>query len=406
MNKPTPQHSFDVSQPIRIGSSDLQQLFDHIAQGEAEREHDRVLPYDIIELIRRSRIGALRIPKADGGGGSTVRELLTTVIRLAEADANVAHILRNHYSVVERLLASPPSAQNRKWRDDVAAGAIIGLATTELGSSQVGDIAPATTVTPDGDGYRLNGTKYYSTGTLYADYVLVRVADGNEALATTIIPVKREGIELVDDWDGSGQRLTGSGTTHFRNVRVEAAELIFDQPNIGYGAAYQNTFAQLYLTAINAGIAAAILRDASDLVRRRARSFYYAPTLRPREDPILQQTVGQIASNAFAAEATVLAAADALDVSSKALDREDTKPALDAALASSKAKIVVDELAIRSGSLLFDAGGASATKKSDNLDRHWRNARTLSSHNPVTYKAQAIGAYEINGTPLPAKGFF
>ncbi len=237
-----------------------------------------------------------------------VRELLTAVIRLAEADANVAHILRNHYSVVERLLASPPSAQNRKWRDDVAAGAIIGLATTELGSSQVGDIAPATTVTPDGDGYRLNGTKYYSTGTLYADYVLVRVADGNEALATTIIPVKREGIELVDDWDGSGQRLTGSGTTHFRNVRVEAAELIFDQPNIGYGAAYQNTFAQLYLTAINAGIAAAILRDASDLVRRRARSFYYAPTLRPREDPILQQTIGQIASNAFAAEATVLAA--------------------------------------------------------------------------------------------------
>jgi alkylation response protein AidB-like acyl-CoA dehydrogenase len=406
MNKPTPQHSFDVSQPIRIGSSDLQQLFDHIAQGEAEREHDRVLPYDIIELIRRSRIGALRIPKADGGGGSTVRELLTAVIRLAEADANVAHILRNHYSVVERLLASPPSAQNRKWRDDVAAGAIIGLATTELGSSQVGDIAPATTVTPDGDGYRLNGTKYYSTGTLYADYVLVRVADGNEALATTIIPVKREGIELVDDWDGSGQRLTGSGTTHFRNVRVEAAELIFDQPNIGYGAAYQNTFAQLYLTAINAGIAAAILRDASDLVRRRARSFYYAPTLRPREDPILQQTIGQIASNAFAAEATVLAAADALDVSSNAPDREDTKPALDAALASSKAKIVVDELAIRSGSLLFDAGGASATKKSDNLDRHWRNARTLSSHNPVTYKAQAIGAYEVNGTPLPAKGFF
>jgi alkylation response protein AidB-like acyl-CoA dehydrogenase len=406
MNKPTPQHSFDVSQPIRIGSSDLQQLFDHIAQGEAEREHDRVLPYDIIELIRRSRIGALRIPKADGGGGSTVRELLTAVIRLAEADANVAHILRNHYSVVERLLASPPSAQNRKWRDDVAAGAIIGLATTELGSSQVGDIAPATIVTPDGDGYRLNGTKYYSTGTLYADYVLVRVADANEALATTIVPVKREGIELVDDWDGSGQRLTGSGTTHFHNVRVEAAELIFDQPNIGYGAAYQNTFAQLYLTAINAGIAAAVLRDASDLVRRRARSFYYAPTLRPREDPILQQTVGQIASNAFAAEATVLAAADALDVSSNAPDREDTKPALDAALASSKAKIVVDELAIRSGSLLFDAGGASATKKSDNLDRHWRNARTLSSHNPVTYKAQAIGAYEVNGTPLPAKGFF
>jgi alkylation response protein AidB-like acyl-CoA dehydrogenase len=406
MNKPTPQHAFDISQPIRIGSSDLQLLFDHIARDEAARERDRILPYDIIDLIRRSRIGALRIPKAEGGGGSTVRELLAAVIRLGEADANVAHILRNHFSVVERLLVSPASEQNRKWRTDVANGAIIGLATTELGSSQVGDIAPATVVTPNGDGYLLNGTKYYSTGTLYADYVLVRVADTNGALATTIIPVKRDGVELVDDWDGSGQRLTGSGTTHFHDVRVEAAELIFDQPNIGYGAAYQNTFAQLYLTAVNAGIAAAVLRDTTDLVQRRARSFYYAPTLRPREDPILQQTVGQISSNAFAAEATVLAAADALDVLSKVTNTEDTGPALNAALASSKAKIVVDELAIRSGSLLFDAGGASATKKSDNLDRHWRNARTLSSHNPVTYKAQAIGAYEVNGTPLPAKGFF
>ncbi len=184
--------------------------------------------------------------------------------------------------------------------------------------------------------------------------------------------------------------------------------MIFDTPHGGYGAAYANTYAQLFLTAINAGILAAILRDATALVRRRARSFYYAPTEKPADDPILQQTIGQISSNAFVAEAAVLAAAATLDVSGAAwtANPTDTQPALHAALAASKAKIVVDELAIRSGSLLFDAGGASATRKADNLDRHWRNARTLSSHNPVTYKAQAIGDYEVNGTPLPAKGFF
>jgi alkylation response protein AidB-like acyl-CoA dehydrogenase len=403
MNKHSPRDTFEAS---ALDTAKLQTLFDHIATGEAERERERILPHDIIDLIRRSRIGALRLPKAEGGGGSTLRDLLATVIRLATADANVAHILRNHFSVVERLLASPPSVQNRQWRADVARGAVVGLATAELGGSQVGDIKPATTVMPDGDGYRLNGTKYYSTGTLYADHVLVRATDGGGTVATTIIPATRGGIELVDDWDGSGQRLTGSGTTHFRNVRVEAAELIFDAPDSGYGAPYQNTFAQLYLTAVNAGIAAAVLRDATALVRRRARNFYYAPNLTPREDPILQQTVGQIASNAFAAEAIVLAAADALDVASHAPNNAGTKPALHAALAAAKAKVVVDDLAIRSGSLLFDAGGASATRKADNLDRHWRNARTLSSHNPVTYKAQAVGAYEINGTPLPAKGFF
>lgn len=400
-----PQFSSDP-QPLGIDSPSLTALFDYIAQDEAKRERERTLPYEIIDLIRQSRIGALRIAKADGGGGVSLRELFSVVIRLGAADANVAHILRNHFSVVERLILTPLSAQSRKWRDDVLSGALIGLATTELGSSQVGDIAPATVVTADGDGYRLNGTKYYSTGTLYSDYVLVRVADVDKRLATTIIPVKREGIELVDDWDGSGQRLTGSGTTHFRNVRVETSELIFDTPHIGYGAAYSNTFAQLFLTAINAGIVAAARRDAAALVRRRARNFYYSPSLNPCEDPILQQTVGQISSNAFAAESVVLAAADALDAASRAGDSADATLAHEAALRAAQAKVITDELAIRSGSLLFDAGGASATRTSDNLDRHWRNARTLSSHNPVTVKAQAIGAFEVNATSLPAKGFF
>jgi alkylation response protein AidB-like acyl-CoA dehydrogenase len=408
MNKPVSDLSLRFSQPLKSGSPDLQKLFDHIAQGESGRERDRILPFEQIDLIRQSRLGALRIPAAQGGGGSSIRELFKITIRLAEADANVAHILRNHFSVVERLLRTPRDEQSRKWQKDVVEGAIIGLATTELESSKVGDTIPATVISPDGDGYRLHGTKYYSTGTLFSDYVLVRIADTKGALAATIIPVKREGIELLDDWDGSGQRLTGSGTTNFKNVRVEKNEVVFDAPDIGYGVAYQNTFAQLFLTAVNAGIIGATLRDAAALVRRRSRSFYYAPTERPVDDPILQQTIGQISSNAFAAETTVLAAADALDLANDAWSSDplNPEPALQAALLSAKAKVVVDELAIRSGALLFDAGGASATKHSDNLDRHWRNARTLASHNPGSYKARAIGEYEVNGTPLPSKGFF
>lgn len=408
MNKPVSSPSLQSSQPVKSDSSYLRRLFDHIAEGASERERDRVLPFEQIDLIRQSRLGALRIPVAQGGGGSSIRELFKIVISLAEADANVAHILRNHFSVVERLIRTPRDEQSRKWQKDVVEGAIIGLATTELESSKVGDTIPATVINSDGEGYRLNGTKYYSTGTLFSDYVLVRIADTEGRLAATIIPVKRAGVELLDDWDGSGQRLTGSGTTNFKNVRVEKNEVVFDAPDVGYGVAYQNTFAQLFLTAINAGIIGATLRDAAALVRRRGRSFYYAPTERPVDDPILQQTVGQISSNAFAAETTVLAAADALDLANDAWsnDPSNPEPALQAALLSAKAKIVVDELAIRSGGLLFDVGGASATKRSDNLDRHWRNARTLASHNPGTYKARAIGDYEVNGTPLPAKGFF
>jgi alkylation response protein AidB-like acyl-CoA dehydrogenase len=409
MNKPVTTLSLETSHPLDSRSPNLATLLSHIAEGASERERERILPYEAIDLIRQARLGALRLPTEAGGAGSSVRELFEIVIRLGEADANVAHILRNHFSVVERLLRRPKDDQHRLWQKAVADGAIIGLATTELETPKVGDVKPNTTLTPDGDDYLLNGTKYYSTGTLYSDYVLVRTADTSGANAAALIPVTREGVELIDDWDGLGQRLTATGTTHFRNVQVKRQEVVFDAPDVGYGIPYSNTFAQLFLTAINAGIARAILRDATALVRSRKRTFYYAPSEIAADDPLLQQTVGQIASGAFAAETVVLAAAEALDLATHAFDagaENAVEAAHNAALLSAKAKIVADEFAIRGGSLLFDVGGASATKKVTNFDRHWRNARTLSSHNPTTFKARSIGQYEISGTALPPKGFF
>lgn len=409
MNKPLAATSLAPSRQVDLRSSDLDSLLAQIAKGESERERERILPFEAIDLIRGAKLGALRLPTSAGGAGSTIRELFEVIIRLGEADANVAHILRNHFSVVERLVRHPRDEQGRQWQQAVADGAIIGLATTELDMPQVGNIIPNTTFTPEGDDYLLNGTKYYSTGTLYSDYVLVRAADPSGRPGATIIPVKRDGVELIDDWDGLGQRLTATGTTHFRNVRVRHQEIVFDAADVGYGVPYSNTFAQLFLTAIVAGIARAALRDAAALIRSRKRTFYYAPSEVPTDDPVLQQTIGQIASGAFAAETVVLAAAEALDVATDAFDAgapDATEAAHKAALVSAKAKIVADDFAIRAGSLLFDVGGASATKKATNFDRHWRNARTLSSHNPTTYKARSIGQHVISGTPLPAKGFF
>jgi alkylation response protein AidB-like acyl-CoA dehydrogenase len=47
---------------------------------------------------------------------------------------------------------------------------------------------------------------------------------------------------------------------------------------------------------------------------------------------------------------------------------------------------------------LFEAGGASAVTERFRLDRHWRNARTLASHNPVIYCDRIVGDYVLNGT--------
>lgn len=401
--------TFEFSASVTANSPELQTLLDFIALGATERDRDRILPFDIIDLIRRSRLGALRIPVAEGGSGSSARELFEVVIRLGDADPNVAHIVRNHFSVTERILRAPRSERNRRWLKAVVDGAIIGIATTELEVKRSGGGAVVNTkLTPDNGGYRLNGQKHYSTGSIYADLIFVRVLTPDDTIAFILIPTKREGIELIDDWDGFGQRLTGTGTTTFANVRVEADEVILDTDTDKDNLPY-NIVPQLFLTAINAGIIRSVLRDATNLVRKRPRTFYHAVTEQAADDPLLQQTVGQIAANAFAAEAIVLAAADALDrlPAAKAQGEEsETAAALAASLSAAKAKLIVDDLALRSATLLFEVGGASTTKQSYNYDRHWRNARTLASHNPSHFKARAIGDYEINGKPLPTRGFF
>jgi alkylation response protein AidB-like acyl-CoA dehydrogenase len=387
---------------------DLEPLLASIADGASERERTRQLPFSVIDQVRHARLGAVRVAAPDGGRGATNREFYEIVIQLGAADPNVAHILRNHFAFVERFIRHHHNQKHEQWRRAVLDGAIFGLAYGELDTKQAGSRELKTALTPDGDGYRLSGTKYYSTGSLYSDYVLVRANAPDGAPASAIVPANRDGVELVDDWDGFGQRLTGSGTTILRDVRVERDEIVPDTEGSFYGQAYGSTVPQLLLTAINAGISGAILWDATALVHRRGRSFYHAPSDRPTDDPILQQTIGQIASNAFATEAAVLAAADGLDRLDevRANGGSEQDAALQASLRAAKAKVVVDELTIRSASLLLDVGGASATKQSHNLDRHWRNARTLASHNPGTYKARAIGEHEINGTPLPANGFF
>ncbi|AZO80517.1 MULTISPECIES: acyl-CoA dehydrogenase family protein [unclassified Bosea (in: a-proteobacteria)] len=396
--------------PVAARPDELAAVFAEIALTSSERDARREHPFDLLAKLRALRFGALRLPESDGGAGASWREVLGALVRLGEADSSVAHIFRNHFFVTERFVTGREPGYNLAWRKAVADGALIGLATTELDRKQTGGRGDLKTrLTRDGDGYRLDGTKFYSTGTLYADLTLVRAISPEGEDVSLIIPTDREGVERLDDWDGIGQRVTGTGTTNFHSVRVEADELLADTSP--YVQPFASTIAQTIVTAVNAGVLRAVLRDAKSLLLNRKRNFYYALSEVPAEDPLLQQTIGRIASEAFIAELGILAVGDALDVVAtlRATDPDDARlPALvhEASLTAAKTKVVVDEFVLRSSTALFDVGGASAATLRQNLDRHWRNARTLSSHNPAGYKALALGAYELKGTPLPALGFF
>ncbi|HMM74073.1 MAG TPA: acyl-CoA dehydrogenase family protein [Gammaproteobacteria bacterium] len=284
------------------------------------------------------------------------------------------------------------------------------------GSAAVGSWQFATTITPLADGYRLDGEKYYCTGTLYSDWTNVFGVLPDGTPASAVVPVTREGVSLLDDWDGIGQRLTGSGTVRFARVHVAPDELLRSAVDSEDGARQADSadpyligqFCQLILTAIIAGVLRNVVDDAVTLVRQRARSYAHAAAASPAADPLLQAIVGELSAAAYAAEALVLAAAQAQDeaLAAQRDGRAHEALAHQGSLRAAQAKLVVDELAQRAATRLFDVGGSAAVKAAHGYDRHWRNVRTLASHNPAAYKARAIGDYLVNGTRLPNSGFF
>jgi alkylation response protein AidB-like acyl-CoA dehydrogenase len=379
----------------------IDHLLAAVAEGAAARERDREPPHGVIRLIADSGVGALRVPVEDGGPGRSVRELFAFLIRLSEADSNVAQSLRAHFHFVEARVASADAAERERWFPEILRGVIFGNATIERSTKNL--FGFETTLTPCEGGHRLRGTKYYSTGSLYSDRVAVAAVTPDGSVASAIVPADREGVQLDDDWDGMGQRLTASGTSRFDDVLVLDDEVL-PSPIGSDSPAPRSAFLQLYLVAVMAGITRNVASDAAALVRGRTRTFSHAAADVPAADPLIQQEVGAIDSNAFAAETVVLAAADALEAAGAAGSDPDAWH--EAALRAARAQVVVAELATRSAEQLFNAGGASATSRVENLDRHWRNARTLASHNPAMYKARAIGDLLINGERLPANGFF
>ena len=403
--------STTTSRPaIRPDSDELTELLARISAGAEEREREVQAPFEAIGWIKEAGLGRLRIPVEEGGGGASLRELFATLIALAEADSNVAHILRTHYWFVEQQLVSADLDARARGIALLNSGALVGNGFSEQSKKPVG-LYFDTAFTPDpSGGYRLNGAKYYSTGTLYSDYTQIWAAAPNGRIAGAVIPIDREGVTIEDDWDGFGQRLTGTGTTRLSDVHV-AEEEYFDlgEPDGEQPPTYNGAFLQLYLQAVTAGVLRSVRNDAVALAKRRARNFSHAAVPQsPSDDRQVLQVVGEIAAHAFAAEAIVLIAAERLDEAYESVvDGAPTPEAAEAAqLAAAEAKVAVDSFSYATAAKLFDVGGASATQSIYNLDRHWRNVRTISTHNPTFLKSSAIGDNVTNGVSFPANAYF
>lgn len=290
--------------------------------------------------------------------------------------------------------------------NEILAGHIIGNAYTEPATKEaVGNGQYHTKLTKiDEQVFEISGTKIFSTGTLYADYVAVRVNDEVGENLSVIIPVTREGVKCLDDWDGIGQRYTASGTTIFNQVKVYPHEI----NHIAIEQVKYKPFTQLFLHAIIAGNVKAVAREAAELVRQRKRTFVYAYHSDPKQDPLLLEKVGEISATAYIIESAVLSAAHAQDQALKIIDHGiiDYQLSHQASLQAALVKIAIEPLALKAAGDLFEVTGASSTRIICALDRYWRNIRTLSSHNPASFKATHIGNYYVNHVDIPQNPYF
>jgi SfnB family sulfur acquisition oxidoreductase len=369
-------------------------------------ERDRTGQLPVTELARLDASGLLgiTIPSADGGPELGMTTLAEAVRRIAAVDPAIAQAPQGHYLMVDVLAVWARDEPRRALFCEVLDGGRLGNALAERGGKHAQDLK--TRLTGDGNGVvRLDGRKYYCTGALTSRWIGVSALGPDERLVLAFVRRDADGVELDSDWNVMGQRATVSGGATFTGVEV-APDLVVDYQHAFEVPQQLGARGQLVHAAIEVGIAGGALRDARWFVTEKARPFFEAARAgwgqTAAEDPHITLRFGRLATQVRAAELLLAEAAAVLDEIGRV--PADAEAAARGSIAVAQAKAFASEVAVQVGSELFSMSGASAADEKHDLSRHWRNARTHSSHDPVDWKYHHTGNYLLTGTPPPNHG--
>lgn len=373
----------------------------------AARDADRDLPYTQVRTVKNSGLLALSVP-AEYGGIDAPAAVVAEVFRLlGHADPSLAQIPHSHFTFLEALRLKGTHSQKAFFYDHVLTGALFANAQSERGPHPI-DVDTTTLIESGSGDHVLSGRKFYSTGAFFADWVIVRasLADGSGDAPTSstpkalaFVPRDAQGLQVVDDWDGMGQRTTASGTVTMADVRVPAENVvpftpIFTEPTV-YGA-----HAQLLHAAIDVGIATGALAEG---VRQaaNARPHFEAGVPCAAEDPTLIHVAGDLTVTVRGAQALLAEAASQVDAARADLT-DDTTAA--ASVAVAVAKVAAVRASLEASTVLFELGGTRSASATGNLSRYWRDARTHTLHDATRWKLHHIGRYTLSGARPPRHG--
>ncbi|WP_421551614.1 SfnB family sulfur acquisition oxidoreductase [Pseudomonas yamanorum] len=401
-----PQSDLDVAPlllPAKVLRNDAEALSaaHELAQAArlqaARRDQQRKLPWAEIEHFTRSGLGSISIPREYGGPQVSFVTLAEVFAIISAADPALGQIPQNHFGILHVLQSAASERQKKQLFQSVLDGWRIGNGGPERGTKNTLDLKAR--ITAEGDGYVISGQKFYSTGALFAHWVAVKALNDEGKVVMAFVRRGTEGLRIVDDWSGFGQRTTASGTVLLDQVAVDA-ELVVETWRLGETPGIQGAVSQLIQAAIDAGIARGALEDTISFVRERSRPWIDAKVERASDDLYVIADIGKLKIELHAAEALLRKAGQVLDQVSAA--PITAQSAARASIAVAEAKVLTTEISLLASEKLFELAGSRATLAEFNLDRHWRNARVHTLHDPVRWKYHAVGAYHLNGA-LPAR---
>ena len=363
----------------------------------ARRDQQRKLPWSLIEQFTRSGLGSISIPREFGGPQVSFVTLAEVFAIISAADPALGQIPQNQVGILNLISSTASQSQKEQLFSSVLQGWRIGNAGPERGSKNTLDLKAR--ITADKDDLVISGQKFYSTGALFAHWIAVKALNDDGKPVMAFVRRGTPGLRVVDDWSGFGQRTTASGTVLLNSVRIDD-ELVIDSWRLGEVPNIQGSVSQLIQAAIDLGIAREAITDTISFVRERSRPWIDARVERNSDDPYVIADIGKLKIELHAAEALLRKAGRVLDEVSAATI--DAQAAARASIAVAEAKVLSTELSLLASEKLFELAGSSATLARFNLDRHWRNARVHTLHDPVRWKYHAIGTYRLNGT-LPAR---
>lgn len=395
------RHPAPPRRPHRIRSDEeaiaaARALAPVFARGAAERDRDRRLPWDAIEAFTASGLGGITVPREHGGADVSHATLAEVFAILAAVDGSAAQIPQNQFGVLALARAAASPAQQARIFGDVLAGYRIGNAGPARNGKAITTVETRLVRSPEGP--LLTGTRFYSTGALFAHWIPTRAIDPVGRPVVAWLRRDAPGVQVVDDWQGFGQRTTASGTVRFTDAPVED-DLTIDLTPLAERPGLFGPVSQLVHAAIDAGLARGAVAAALDFVRTRTRPWPFTVET-ASEDPYIIGEVGRLQVDLHAAEAVLARAGHILDrIAAETVTAQSSGAA---SVAVAEAKILTTEIALEASERLLELAGASATRERDNLGRFWRDARVHTLHDPVRWKLHLLGDYHLNGT-LPAR---